>query len=91
MQIQVSLRDKKQKTTRSRFNHGMVMAASKRIVKIHGEFVWLVESETTDNKFYKVTEDGQCECPDFRARGLTCKHMWVLIRSESICQHPDEI
>jgi hypothetical protein len=82
MQIQDSLMDKKQKTTRSRFNHGMVMATRKRIVKIRYEDAWLVESETVNNKFYKVTEDGQCECPDFQTRGLTCKHMWALIRSE---------
>lgn len=67
------------------------MAAGKRIVKIHSEDAWLVESETTDNKFYKVTKDGQCEYPDFQTRGLTCKHMWALIRNESICQRPDEI
>jgi hypothetical protein len=53
----------------------MVMAASERIVKIHSEDAWLVESETTDNKFYEVTEDGQWECPDFQITGLTCKHM----------------
>jgi hypothetical protein len=66
----------------SRYNHGKVIAESRRILKAHNEDSWLVESEVTDDKFYKVTEDGTCECPDFQRRGLTCKHMWALIRRE---------
>ena len=73
---------KGKKTTRSRFSHGMVLAVSRRIVKVHNEEAWWVESETTDNKFYKVTEDGECECPDFQRGGFTCKHTCALIRRE---------
>ena len=81
MQLQVvNVSVKEKKTTRSRFSRGMLLALSRRIVKVHDEDAWLVESETTDGKFYKVTEAGDCECPDFQRRGLTCKHMWALIR-----------
>jgi hypothetical protein len=73
MQVQVV---KKQ----SRFSKGVVITASRRILKVHGEDAWLVESETTDDKFYKVTEDGTCECPDHQIRDQTCKHFWALIR-----------
>jgi light-regulated signal transduction histidine kinase (bacteriophytochrome) len=76
----VNVNVKGKKTTRSRFSHGMVLAVSRRIIEVHNEAAWLVESETTDDKFYKVTESGECECPDFQRKGLTCKHMWALIR-----------
>lgn len=79
----VNVNVKEKKTTRSRFNRGIVMAVSRRIIKVHNEDnedAWLVESETRDDKFYKVTEAGECQCPDFQRRGLTCKHMWALIR-----------
>jgi hypothetical protein len=42
----------------SRFSKGVVIAASRRILKVHNEDAWVVESETTDDRFYKVTEDG---------------------------------
>jgi hypothetical protein len=76
----VNVNVKEKKTTRSRFNRGIVMTVCRRIIKIHNEDAWLVESETTDDKFYKVTESGECQCPDFQRKGLTCKHMWALIR-----------
>jgi hypothetical protein len=40
------------------YSKGVVIAASRKIFKVKGEQAWLVESETTDDKFYKVTEDG---------------------------------
>jgi hypothetical protein len=64
----------------SRFSKGVVIAASRRILKVHNEDAWLVESETIDDKFYKVTEDGVCECPDHIIRGRTCKHFWAIVR-----------
>jgi hypothetical protein len=64
----------------SRFSKGVVIAVSRRILKVHNEVAWLVESETTDDKFYKVTEDGTSDCKDFEVRGGPCKHMWSLIR-----------
>ncbi|MGI8832651.1 MAG: SWIM zinc finger family protein [Nitrososphaeraceae archaeon] len=64
----------------SRYGKGVVIATSRRILRIHNEDAWLVESETTDDKFYKVTEDGTCNCKDFEIRGGLCKHMWALIR-----------
>jgi hypothetical protein len=76
----VNMNINEKKTTRSRFNRGMVLNKSRRIIKVDNEDTWLVESATIDDKFYKVTESGECECPDFQRRGLTCKHMWALIR-----------
>jgi hypothetical protein len=71
----VNVKVNEKKTTRSRLSRGIVMAVSRRIIKVHNEDAWLVESETTDDKFYKVTESVEYECPDFQRRGLTCKHM----------------
>jgi hypothetical protein len=64
----------------SRYNHGKAIAEDRRILKAHYEDSWLVELEMTDDKFYKVTEDGTCDCMDFQNRGGCCKHMWALIR-----------
>jgi SWIM zinc finger len=69
------------KQKQSRYSKGVVIATSRRILKVHKKEVWLVESETTDDKFYKVTEDGTCDCMDFQSRGGPCKHMWALIRN----------
>jgi hypothetical protein len=65
---------------RTRYSKGIVIATSRKILKVHNEDTLLVESETTDDKFYKVTEDGTCDCMDFKNRGGPCKHMWALIR-----------
>jgi hypothetical protein len=64
----------------TRYSKGVVIAASRRILKVHNENSWLVESEITDDKFYRVTGDGTCDCMDFQNRGGPCKHMWALIR-----------
>jgi hypothetical protein len=64
----------------SRFSKGVVIAAGRRILKMHNEDAWLVESETTDGKYYKVTSEGLCECADWRFRGQTCKHAYAIIR-----------
>jgi hypothetical protein len=42
----VNVNVKEKKTTRSRLNRGIVMAVSRRIIKVHNEDAWLVESET---------------------------------------------
>jgi hypothetical protein len=64
----------------SRYSKGAIIAASRQIFKIKGEDSWLVESETTDDKFYRITEDGTCDCMDFQNRGGPCKHVWSLIK-----------
>ena len=64
----------------SRYSKGVVIATSRRIFKVKGEEAWLVESETIDDKFYKVTEDGVCQCPDNQRRGQICKHMYAIFR-----------
>ena len=66
----------------SRFSKGVVIAASRRILKVYNEEAWLVESEKADDKFYKVTEDGKCDCMDSQKRGEICKHMLALIRRD---------
>jgi hypothetical protein len=55
--VNVNVKDKK--STRSSLNRGIVMAVSRRIIKVHNEDAWLVESETTYNKFYSVTKSGE--------------------------------
>ena len=64
----------------SRYSKGVVIAASRRIFKVKGEDAWLVESETIDDKFYRVTGDGVYECPDHQRRGQICKHMYAIFR-----------
>jgi hypothetical protein len=64
----------------SRFSKGVVIAASRRILKVHNEEAWLVESETTDGKYYKVTGEGECECADSKFRGQICKHVYAIFR-----------
>jgi hypothetical protein len=64
----------------SRFSKGDVIAASRRILKVHGEDASLVESENTDDKFYKVTKKETCDCKDFEIRGGPCKHEWAIIK-----------
>jgi len=58
----------------TRYSKGAVIAISRRILKVRGEAAWLVESETTDGKYYKVTEEGQYECADSKYRSELCKH-----------------
>jgi hypothetical protein len=53
----------------TRYSNGIVIATSRKILEVHNEGSWLVESETTDYKFYRVTEDGTCDCMDFQNRG----------------------
>lgn len=72
----------KEKRKQSRYSKGAVIAVSRRILEVHGdgdkEQAWLVESETIDGKYYKVTKDGACECPDHRIRGEICKHAYAI-------------
>ncbi|CAN5146420.1 hypothetical protein BH18THE2_BH18THE2_41390 [soil metagenome] len=76
-QIQLSEKAKKQ----SRYSKGCIIAATRRIVKVKDEDAWFVESEKTDNKFYKVTVDGQCECYDGQYN--VCKHVYSVIISRT--------
>lgn len=80
MQKQTALQQSQVVKKKSRYSKGIVIATSRKILKVHDEDSWLVESEITDDKFYKVTEDGACDCMDFQNRGGPCKYMWALIR-----------
>lgn len=72
MQIQV---ERKQ----SRYSKGVIIAASRQIIRINEEEAWLVESESVDGKFYRVTTEGKCECADSQYRGQICKHIYSVI------------
>ena len=75
----VKLEEKKQ----SRYSKGVVIAASRRILKVHGKQAWLAESEKTDGKFYKGTF-ASCECPDHVFRETSpCKHQISILEKES--------
>jgi hypothetical protein len=53
-----------------------VIAASRRILK--------VESEITDDIFYKVTEDGTYDCMDFQNRGGMQTHVGLNQERDSL-------
>jgi hypothetical protein len=75
-QVQVE-KERKQ----SRYSKGVIIAASRRTIRVRGEDAWLIESESVDGRFYKVTASGKCECADSRYRGQICKHIYGIIRS----------
>ena len=63
------------------------MAATKRIVKGAGGGFAYVQSQTMPGVWYRVTEDGVCECPDFVYRHndiRACKHMYAIVAKEGI-------
>jgi malate/lactate dehydrogenase len=70
----------KEKRKQSRYSKGAVIAVTRRIIRTNDEEAWLVESETVDGKYYKVTVDGVCECPNHQIRGQTCKHAYAIFR-----------
>jgi hypothetical protein len=52
-------------------------------IKVIGEEAFLVESETTYGKYYRVNmEDGKCECAVSHYRGQVCKHAYSILRRE---------
>lgn len=65
-----------------RYERGQHIAANLRVVKGVGGRYAYVQSQSKDKVWYKVTEDGICECPDFQTRGVPCKHMYAVILKE---------
>jgi SWIM zinc finger len=70
-----------------RYGKGIVIALSRKIIKLN-KFVYRVESETTDNKFYSVVfVDGgptSCNCPDYEHHkdsnlNHMCKHKYAVM------------
>jgi uncharacterized Zn finger protein len=57
----------------SRFAQGAKIALYGRIEKV-AEGEWEVYSMTDPAKHYTVKDDGSCTCPDYRFRGVECKH-----------------
>ena len=58
----------------TRFAEGVKVALYSRIIKVKGKQEWWVYSLTKAGKFYIVKGDGSCTCPDYKFRGLQCKH-----------------
>lgn len=75
---------------KTRYERGMLMAATARIRKIRPRTtkaqLWKVESERTKGVYYNVIEksngDVTCDCPDFLHREETCKHIYAVIIRE---------
>ena len=57
-----------------RFAEGAKIALYGRIVKVKDKQQWWVYSMTKPEQFYIVSEDGSCTCPDYKFRGVQCKH-----------------
>jgi hypothetical protein len=66
-----------------RWYRGFDIAATRRIARggLQGDryrYAY-VQSQNDASKWYIVTEDGKCDCPDFYYRGFPCKHIWAVI------------
>lgn len=63
----------------AREQRGTLIAAVCKIVKKGA--MWIVPSQSDGNKKYSVHPDEQqpfCSCPDFEARGCSCKHIYAV-------------
>jgi hypothetical protein len=69
-----------QKTARmARLNQGAAIAVFGRVVKYKDEEAWLVQDEYNSKVYYKVKQDGSCECADSKKDiRITCKHFWTV-------------
>lgn len=68
-------------TGTNRVTRGAWLAVnSKRpILKIKGRDAWVVPSEGKPGGFHIVTEDGVCDCLDYKFHGVGCKHfVWLM-------------
>jgi hypothetical protein len=70
-------------TSTNRTQRGAWIAVHKRIVKLKGQDVWIVPSSKPGG-FYKVTEDGVCECEDYKFHGVGCKHFIALMGYDAV-------
>jgi predicted nucleic acid-binding Zn finger protein len=68
----------------TRFGQGAKLALYTRIIKVHGKLEWWVFSMTKPGKFYVVKVDGSCTCPDYRFRGIQCKHALAVMIKYSV-------
>ena len=83
---QVLVHNEKEKEKNRRFGRGVVIALSRRIIKLHG-LLYHVESETVANKFYSVIfkddAPSSCNCTDYENHKdnklFVCKHMYALM------------
>lgn len=62
----------------AREQRGLVIAATANIVKAQ-RGAYFVPSQSKSGMKYRVEPDRQrCDCPDFQAMGLTCKHQYAV-------------
>src|SRR3954466_5921560 len=62
----------------AREQRGLVIAATANITKAQ-RGAYFVPSQTTAGARYRVEPDfPRCDCPDFQAMGLTCKHLYAV-------------
>jgi hypothetical protein len=70
-------------TGTNRITRGAWLACNKRILKLKGQDVWIVPSSKPGG-FYKVSEDGTCECDDYKFHGVGCKHFIALMGYDGV-------
>ena len=75
----------------SRLEHGVWIAVNRRIVPHKDGNAWFVQSESHADFFYKVTEDGHCECPDNALFNHICKHVYAIMVKDAIPRLEREI
>jgi hypothetical protein len=55
----------------------------KKIPRITKWQLWKIQSQSKPTKFYSVvqkdTNEYECDCPDFEARGVICKHIMAIL------------
>jgi hypothetical protein len=68
---------------RNRVERGAWIATHKPIRKVKGQDVWIVPSSKPGG-FYKVKEDGTCECDDYKFHGIGCKHFEALMGYDAV-------
>ena len=72
---------KTENTGTNRVTRGAWLAVNskRRILKIKGRDAWVVPSDSKPGDFYIVTEDGDCQCLDYKYHGVGCKHfVWLM-------------
>jgi hypothetical protein len=76
---------KTENTGTNRTTRGAWLAVNgKPILKIKGRDAWVVPSESKPGGFYIVTENGDCECLDYKFHGVGCKHFIDLMGYDAV-------
>jgi hypothetical protein len=68
----------------SRYERGVLIAATKIVKKIQGTDIYQVQSQTDEAKFYYVDGDLGCQCKDHeRHPDSVCKHGFARVVMEA--------